>query len=57
MEAKEKTGESTAEPSTKRPYQAPEIRKLGTVAELTLTTGSQPVGDAIPASTSSKNPP
>jgi len=55
MESK-KTDESAIEPSTKRPYKAPEIRKLGSVAELTLTGGSQSGGDT-PGFITHKNAP
>ena len=52
-----KTDESTTEPSTKRPYRAPEVRELGTVTELTLSGGSQPVGDGQPTITTHKQAP
>jgi hypothetical protein len=34
--------ERRSEPASKRKYQTPELRRLGTVAELTLASGTNP---------------
>ena len=41
-------GEGTSVPSSKRPYRRPEIRRLGTVRELTLSASASPGTDANP---------
>jgi hypothetical protein len=54
MESNNKTDKSTGEPHAKLPYRTPQVRKLGTVAELTLAPGSQPISDH-PGSTTKVN--
>lgn len=39
---------------SKRLYRRPEIRRLGSVRELTLTGGSNPTFDGLPGSTGTK---
>jgi hypothetical protein len=46
--------ESRAHAPQRRPYRSPELKCLGTVAELTLTGGSKAGGDAQPFSTTHK---
>jgi hypothetical protein len=50
-------GESKGAASPKRPYVRPEIRRLGTVRELTLTPGHSNVADASAPFTPGKTSP
>jgi hypothetical protein len=49
-------GETSGAEAPKRPYRRPEIRRLGSVRELTLTVGTVAIADVVPGSTSKINP-
>jgi hypothetical protein len=50
-------GENKGAGASKRPYRRPEIRRLGSVRELTLTPGgSLPTDNMVPGVTSKTNP-
>jgi hypothetical protein len=56
MESTVNKGTTSEVTPEKRPYRRPELRRVGTVAELTLTAGTSPHSDSAPLSTSKVSP-